>query len=188
MKKNPTPPPITDFADTYDGEQDKVVYLAAIEDETFSDPVQPLQTFSNLRTALIQVAEQPAKVIPVFEQHTEGMTDAQKLFIAQRVKYYFSNTVFGADEADPESEGVTLTGIIQPLRAYIARLERISAPIVGDMRARLKEVFSEEIGRLPEVLATLENKDRLNFLCKIMPFVLPKVEAISATKGEPRDW
>jgi hypothetical protein len=188
MKKKTTPPPVTDFADTHDGNQAKAVYLAAIETETFADPVQPLQTFTTLRTALIAVSKHPVKVIPVFEQHTAGMTDAQKLFIAERVKSYFANTVFGGDESDEESEGDFLTGITGPLRAYIARLERTSLPQVGDIRATLKEVFRKEMERLPETLAALDDKDRLNFLCKLMPFVLPKVEAVAATKGEPGDW
>ncbi len=188
MKKKTTHPTITDFADTHDGNQAKAVYLAAIETQTFADPVQPLQTFTILRTALIAVSKHPAKVIPVFEQHTTGMTDAQKLFIAERVKYYFTNTEFGINGNEEDEEGVILTGITGPLRAYIARLERTSLPQVGDIRATLKEVFRKEMERLPQVLATLDDKDRLNFLCKLMPFVLPKVEAVAANKGEPGDW
>jgi len=57
--------------------------------------------------------------------------------------------------------------------------------MVADIRATLKEVFRGEIARLPDALQTLDEKDRLNFLCKLMPFVLPKVEAVTATKGEP---
>lgn len=187
MRKKKTSLAVTDFADTHDGNQAKAVYLAAIETETFPDPVQPLQTFTDLRRALIQVSGSPAKVIPVFEQHTAGMTDAQKLFVAQKVKHYFANTTFGGDEADEESEGETLTGIVEPLRAYIARLERAMAPKVDDIRSTLKELFRAEIDRLPEALNGLDEKDRLVFLCKLMPFVLPKVEAVAATKGEPRE-
>jgi len=188
MSKKKTPTAVTDFADTHDGNQAKAVYLAAIETETFPDPVQPLQTFTDLRTALMQVSDSPAKVIPVFEQHTAGMTEAQKLFVAQKVKHYFANTVFGGDEADEESEGERLMGIVEPLCAYIARLERAALPKVRDIRATLKELFRAEIERLPEALNGLEEKDRLVFLCKLMPFVLPKVEAVAATKGEPNGW
>jgi len=41
---------------------------------------------------------------------------------------------------------------------------------------------------LPEMLDTLETKDRLSFLIKLMPFVLPKVEAAAATEGESSKW
>lgn len=188
MKKKTTPPTITDFADDHDGNQAKAVYLAAIETEVFADPVLPLQTFTDLRTALINVSSHPAKVIPVFEQHTATMTDAQKLFIARKVRAYFANTVFANGETEEENEGITLTGIVEPLRALIARLERVALPQVADIRTTLKEVFRQEIERLPEALQTLDDKERLNFLCKLMPFVLPKVEAVAATKGEPSDW
>jgi hypothetical protein len=188
MKKKTTPPTITDFADDHDGNQAKAVYLAAIETEVFTDPVLPLQTFTDLRTALINVSKHPAKVIPVFEQHTATMTDAQKLFIARKVRAYFASTVFDSGEIEEENEGITLTGIVEPLRAYIARLDRAALPQVADIRTTLKEVFRQEMERLPEALQTLDDKDRLNFLCKLMPFVLPKVEAVAATKGEPSDW
>ena len=187
MKKKQTPPAVTDFADTHDGNHAKAIYLAAIEAEAFPDPVQPLQTFTDLRTALIQVSDSPAKVMPVFEQHTAGMTDAQKLFVARKVKHYFAYTVFGSDEADEESEGERLTGIVEPLSAYIARLERSALPQVDNIRSTLKELFKKEMERLPEALNALDEKDRLVFLCKLMPFVLPKVDAVSATKGEPFD-
>ena len=186
MKKKEATPAITDFEQTHDGEQAKSVYLEALETDTFADPVQPLQTYLNLRLALLQVANDPAKVIPVFEAHTAGMTEAQKLFIAQKARSYFANTEFGNDD-DPEGEGVTLTGIIGPLRAYIVRQERSAQPKVADMRTTLKEVFRMEMDSLPETLAKLDAKERLNILCKLMPYVLPKVEAVSATKGEPKD-
>lgn len=186
MKKKAAPT-VTDFATDHDGEHAKAVYLAAMETDTFADPVQPLQTYTDLRTSLIRVADQPAKVVPIFEHHTAGMTDAQKLFIAQKVKGYFANTVFreGDSDSDSDSEGIKLTGIVEPLRAYVARLERAMLPKVADMRATLKDLFRTELERLPDALQTLDEKDRLNFLCKLMPFVLPKVEAVTATKGEP---
>ncbi len=188
MKKKNIPPAVPEFEDTHDGEQEKVVYLAALESKFFVDPVQPLQIFTDLRTAMMQVSDYPAKVVPIFEQYTADMTDVQKLFVAKKVRAYFLHTVFRLNDADEESEGVTLTGIVEPLSAYVARLERATLPQVADIRAALKEVFRKEIERLPETLATLDDKDRLHFLCKVMPFVLPKVEAVQSTKGEPGDW
>lgn len=183
MKKQTTPP-ITEFEDTHDGAHAKTVYLAAIGSREFANPVQALQAFIELRDALLQIHDQPAKMIPAFEQITAGLTDPQKLFLAQRIKFYFKNTVFGVGEQKEGEEGETLTEIIEAVCAYINRLERSIVPQVADIRATLKEVFRKEIERLPSVLETLEGKDRLNFLCKLMPFVLPKVEAVEATRGE----
>ena len=41
---------------------------------------------------------------------------------------------------------------------------------------------------VPDSDLPVVSKDRLVFLCKLMPFVLPKVEAVAATKGEPNGW
>jgi ribonucleoside-diphosphate reductase alpha chain len=49
-------------------------------------------------------------------------------------------------------------------------------------------VQNHQIEKLPETLETLEPKERINILCKLMPFVFPKVEAIHPTMGEPMQW
>ena len=56
------------------------------------------------------------------------------------------------------------------------------------VRETLKTIMQKEIEKLPEQLETLEPKERLNILCKLMPFVFPKVENIHATDGEPMEW
>lgn len=60
--------------------------------------------------------------------------------------------------------------------------------ITSDLRETLKVVMQREVQNLPETLETLEPKERLNILCKLMPFVFPKVEAIHPTEGEPVQW
>jgi hypothetical protein len=60
--------------------------------------------------------------------------------------------------------------------------------ITNDLRETLKVVMQREIQKLPETLETLEPKERLNILCKLMPFIFPKVEAIHPTEGEPMKW
>lgn len=53
------------------------------------------------------------------------------------------------------------------------------------LRETLKTIMQKEIERLPETLESLEPKERLNVLCKLMPFIFPKVESIHPTEGEP---
>ena len=57
-----------------------------------------------------------------------------------------------------------------------------------DLRKILKEIMRKEFEQLPETLKELEPKERLNILCKLMPFVFPKVEAVQPTDGEPVVW
>ncbi|KAF0237442.1 MAG: hypothetical protein FD181_2008 [Prolixibacteraceae bacterium] len=56
------------------------------------------------------------------------------------------------------------------------------------LRETLKTIMQKEIERLPETLEALEPKERLNVLCKLMPFVFPKVESVHPTEGEPLQW
>lgn len=60
--------------------------------------------------------------------------------------------------------------------------------LTNNLRETLKNIMQIEIEKLPETLEALEPKERLNILCKLMPFVFPKVESINSTEGEPIQW
>ncbi len=65
-----------------------------------------------------------------------------------------------------------------------------ATPLVKDLRQTLKAIVQKELEHLPGYLESLEPKERLNVICKIMPFVLPQVRAINPTADEPfsLDW
>lgn len=46
------------------------------------------------------------------------------------------------------------------------------------MRAKLKEAVAAEIEAIPERLKGLTNKERLDMLIKLLPFILPKTETV----------
>ena len=60
--------------------------------------------------------------------------------------------------------------------------------LTTDLRKTLKEMLQNEIEQLPETLKQLDTIQRLNILCKLMPFVLPKIESVSHAQGEPNEW
>jgi hypothetical protein len=60
--------------------------------------------------------------------------------------------------------------------------------LTNDLRGKLKSIMQKEIERLPETLESLEPKERINILCKLLPYVFPKVEAVSPQEGEPIQW
>ena len=161
----------------HDNKHALTVYLEAIETDAFPNPVMPLNAFCELRCNLMKYADEPGKVIPAFEVYVLEWTDAQKLFIAQKLQHYFNYTVFTDDEK-------FLTAVSDPLKAYIKRLERLTTTKTADVRQTLKNIFKAEMERLPDTLQRMDDKDRLNFLCKIMPYVLPKIEAVKPTSGE----
>ena len=55
-----------------------------------------------------------------------------------------------------------------------------------DLRENLKKIMQKEIQKVPEYIEALNDpKEKLNFFCKMMPYIFPKVEAVTLTKGEP---
>ena len=57
--------------------------------------------------------------------------------------------------------------------------------LTSDLRQVLKAIMQKEIERLPETLEALDTKERLNVVCKLMPYIFPKVETVHPTEGEP---
>lgn len=57
--------------------------------------------------------------------------------------------------------------------------------LTQNLREILKSIIQKEIETLPGLLEKLEPKERLNLICKLMPFVFPKVESVHQTQGEP---
>jgi hypothetical protein len=57
--------------------------------------------------------------------------------------------------------------------------------LTESLRERLKTVMQKEIERLPETLEALDPKERINVICKLMPFIFPKIESVSMSAGEP---
>lgn len=57
--------------------------------------------------------------------------------------------------------------------------------LTREIRDMLKAVIEDELERLPTSLQSLPDPERLQVLLKLLPYVLPKVEAVSMTAGEP---
>ena len=69
------------------------------------------------------------------------------------------------------------------------QLSKKHADIVDDEALlTLAQPFFEEwckiIGKA-KTLETLDPKERLNVVCKLMPYIFPKVETVHPTEGEP---
>jgi len=58
---------------------------------------------------------------------------------------------------------------------------------IQDLRDSLKLAIQKELEQLPETLKEIEPIQRLNILCKLMPYVFPKVDNIHIGHGEPMD-
>ena len=69
----------------------------------------------------------------------------------------------------------------------IEQATRIQQAIDWEYSEHPKEMMQKEIESLPDTLAELEPVQRLNILCKLIPFVLPKVESVTHNLGEPEN-
>ena len=57
-----------------------------------------------------------------------------------------------------------------------------------EIRNVLKNVIDNEIANIETSLEGLTAKERLEFLIKLIPYVLPKVENVQHSLGEPMGW
>jgi hypothetical protein len=156
----------------------------AIELGLFADANKPLQLVCDGTDILAEQSENPVKGVEQFltEMAKAELTVPQQLFVYNWVNEYLTITDF---------DGKALTHSEDLLRSHIKRLKRESEqlkPLVQNIREQLKELVQKELKTFPETLKDLEPEKRLSILCKLMPFVLPKVETIHPEIGEPGQW
>ena len=60
--------------------------------------------------------------------------------------------------------------------------------ITKELRSVLKDILYQELEQIQEHLETLNPKERVELLIKLMPYALPKVTSVSHTTNEPLDW
>jgi hypothetical protein len=73
---------------------------------------------------------------------------------------------------------------IERLKNDIPKVE-YNKLLTGNIRDTLKEMMQKELVQLPETLKELDPVQRLNILCTLIPYVLPKTESVKHTLGEP---
>lgn len=57
--------------------------------------------------------------------------------------------------------------------------------LTTELRTQLKLLIEVELERLPDYLATLPDQERLQVILKLLPYVLPKVQQVNSSEGEP---
>ena len=57
--------------------------------------------------------------------------------------------------------------------------------LTSELRVKLKTIVEAELEALPEQIAALEGKERIELLIKLIPYVLPKVQPTNYKDGEP---
>jgi hypothetical protein len=157
-----------------------------LQQGNFENPEIPLKLFSNSIDIFTKHHETPLKAVQEFAAETDiqKLTPTQKLFVYEWVYKYVRVSDFG--ELD-------LTEIKYLLKSQTERLKNdkpkfdYNKPLTGNIRDTLKELMQKEIESLSDTLKELEPVQRLNILCKLIPYVLPKVESVTHTQGEPEN-
>ena len=153
----------------------------------FENPETPLQLFDKAVNIFTEQHETPLKAVQEFATVTDkaNLNTAQRLFVYEWVYKYVRVSVFG--ELD-------LTEVKDLLKSQTERLKNdkpqveYNKPLTGNIRDTLKDLMQKELEQLPETLKELDPVQRLNILCKLMPYVLPKTESVKHNFGEPDEF
>jgi len=73
-------------------------------------------------------------------------------------------------------------------KKYGGRQKGTPNRMTKELRSVLKDILYQELEQIQEHLETLNSKERVELLIKLMPYILPKVTTISHTTNEPLDW
>ena len=71
---------------------------------------------------------------------------------------------------------------------YGGRQKGTPNKLTKEIRTVLKDLIFEELAEIKEHLDSLEPKQRIEIVIKLIPYVLPKVESIIHSANEPLDW
>ena len=71
---------------------------------------------------------------------------------------------------------------------YGGRQKGTPNKLTKELRSVLKDILYQELEQIQEHLETLNPKERVELLIKLMPYALPKVTSVSHTTNEPLDW
>lgn len=150
-----------------------------VTQQLFENLELPLKLFTEAAGYLPATSETPLLAVQMLEDRSaeEKVTSIQKEFVYRWVYKYLNDSVFDND----------VTQVSQLIKTTLSKLREENIPqkpLVANMRTTLKEMIEKEISLLPESLNKLDNVQRLQVICKLIPFVLPKIDSIHHEKGE----
>jgi len=105
-----------------------------------------------------------------------GMDEEQRRAIYQAAHVYLQGSEFDED----------LSVSIALLKGRIKAKE--AEPWTKGTREGLQELVRRELAELPETLKALEPKDRIATLCKLLPYVFPKLNNVESMEPKHNTW
>jgi len=161
------------------------IICEVLQKGNFENPETPLKLFSKSIDIFTEHFETPLKAVQLFEAETDKqkIDSVQKLFVFEWVLKYVKYSEFEKAEIDEIKD--LLKSQTERLKVEVNKQPEYNKPLVGNIRDTLKELMQKELEQLPETLKELDHVQRVNILCKLIPYVLPKVESVTHKLGEP---
>jgi len=159
----------------------------ALEKQLFSDFNKLMQLYElSINIASESHREKPFEGLQLIisEYSKNELTTEQKVYLMEGVFEYLDCTEFDGWYSN-EIQDLMKSQIAVYNNELINKLPEYNKPLTGNIRDTLKEMMQKELEQLPETLKELDAVQRLNILCKLMPYVLPKTESVKHTLGEP---
>ena len=120
----------------------------------------------------------------ISEYDKDELTTEQKVYLLEGIFDYLDHTDFDGWYSN-EIQDLMKSQIAVYNNELKNKLPEYNKPLTGNIRDTLKDLMQKELEQLPETLKELDPVQRLNILCKLMPYVLPKTESVKHTLGEP---
>lgn len=159
----------------------------ALEKQLFSDFNKLMQLYElSINIASASHREKPFEGLQMIisEYDKNELTIEQKVYLLEGVFEYLDCTEFDGWYSN-EIQDLMKCQIAVYNNELKNKLPEYNKPLTSNIRETLKEMMQKELEQLPETLKELDPVQRLNILCKLMPYVLPKTESVKHTLGEP---
>lgn len=163
----------------------------ALSEQLFED----MENLMKLYKGTLSIATETHKNCPLeaiqaisSEYEARSLQLDQKAFLLERVCVYLKNA-----KIDGWNSKDFVRLALSQKKAYLKELKQNAThfhyiPTVS-IKDMLEYVVRNELRRLPTLVNYLETEQRLNLLCKLLPYVISKNESITHTieKTEPED-
>jgi hypothetical protein len=160
----------------------------ALEKQLFSDFNKLMQLYEfSINIASETHREKPFEGLKLIisEYEKNELTTEQKAYLMEGVFEYLDCTEFDGWYSN-EIQDLMKSQISVYNNDLKNENPEFNKPLTGSIRDVLKGLIQNELEQLPETLKKLDPVQRLNILCKLMPYVLPKTESVKHTLGEPQ--
>lgn len=160
----------------------------ALEKQLFSDFNKLMQLYEfSINVASETHREKPFEGLHLIiaEYDRNELTTEQKTYLLEGVFEYLDRTDFEGWYSN-EIQGLMNSQISVYKAELKNKLPENNKPLTGNIRDTLKDLIQLELEQLPKTLKGLEPLQRLNIVCKLIPYVLPKTASVHHTLGEPQ--